>query len=126
MRCALLCSVFPLFACPLLRYKHRMMPCLQACTTGCACALSDAAGAGPSSAAANAARAGGAANLNAGQSAAAARLFEKVQVLPSCCWHFRAKADTGRIATVAHALALWDADRMSWTVGILGRRGRLS
>ena len=46
--------------------------------------LSDAAGAGPgpSSTAANAARAGGgAAAVNAGQSAAAARLFEKVQVL---------------------------------------------
>jgi len=72
-------------ACPLLCYKQLL--CLQACTTGCACARSDAAGAGPSSAAANAARAGGAANLNAGQSAAAARLFEKVQVLLSCCWH---------------------------------------
>ena len=54
-----------------------LTPLLPACH-------SDAAGAGPgpSSAAANAARAGGgAAAVNAGQSAAAARLFEKVQVL---------------------------------------------
>ena len=55
----------------------------QLSTCVCAWSDSDAAGAGPSSTAANSARAAGvAASLNAGQSAAAARLFEKVPPLP--------------------------------------------
>ncbi|KAK9839681.1 hypothetical protein WJX81_005792 [Elliptochloris bilobata] len=78
--------------------------------------LSDAAGVGPSSTAANVARIGGAASVNAGQSAAAARLFEKVQVPPEA----EEAAAAAAAAAAASSSGAGERSRLGSALGALG------